>query len=37
MTGKRVPFQDRVREVVGVWSALVDRDAVPAEITMVES
>jgi hypothetical protein len=37
MTGKRVPFQDRVREVVGVWSALVDRQAVPAEITLVES
>jgi hypothetical protein len=37
MTGKRVPFQDRVREVVGVWSALVDRDAVPATVTMVES
>jgi hypothetical protein len=37
MTGKRVPFQDRVREVVGVWSALVDRNAVPATITMVES
>jgi hypothetical protein len=37
MTGKRVPFQDRVREIVGVWSALVDRDAVSATITMVRS
>ena len=37
MTGKRVPFQDRVREIVGVWSTLVDRDSVAATIVMVES
>ena len=37
MTGKRVPFQDRVREIVGVWSTLVDRNAVPATITVVPS
>ena len=37
MTGKRVPFQDRVREIVGVSSALVDRDAVRPEITVVKS
>ena len=37
MTGKRVPFQDRVREIVGVWSTLVDRNSVPATIVMVES
>jgi Acyclic terpene utilisation family protein AtuA len=37
MTGKRVPHQDRTREVVGVWSSLVPRDAVQPTITMVES
>jgi hypothetical protein len=37
MTGKRGPFQDRVREIVGVWSALVDRNAVEASITVVQS
>jgi hypothetical protein len=37
MTGKRVPFQDRVREIVGVWSTLVDRDSVSATIVMVQS
>lgn len=31
-TGKRVPHQERVREVVGVWSALVPRDAVVPEV-----
>jgi len=36
-TGKRVPHQERVREVIGVWSALVPRAAVRAEITMIES
>lgn len=30
-TGKRVPHQDRVREVIGVWSSLVPRDKVPAK------
>lgn len=37
MTGKRVPFQERVREVVGVWSSLVPRVDVPWSITMLES
>ncbi|MCC7275941.1 MAG: DUF1446 domain-containing protein [Alphaproteobacteria bacterium] len=37
MTGKRVPHQDRVREVVGVWSALVPRAAVMPRITFRES
>jgi hypothetical protein len=37
MTGKRVPHQDRVREVVGVWSALVPRDKVNHRVTMFES
>jgi hypothetical protein len=27
-TGKRVPFQDRTREVVGVWSSLIAREHV---------
>jgi Acyclic terpene utilisation family protein AtuA len=37
MTGKRVPFQERVREVIGVWSSLVPREHVPWSITMIES
>jgi hypothetical protein len=37
MTGKRVPHQDRVREVIGIWSTLVPRAAVPFAITMYES
>jgi hypothetical protein len=37
MTGKRVPHQDRVREVIGVWSALVPRNAVQPSVTMRES
>ncbi len=36
-TGKRVPHQERVREVIGVWSALVPRDAVEAQVVMMES
>ena len=32
MTGKRVPHQDRTREVIGVWSSLVPREAVPRRI-----
>ncbi|HYM04375.1 MAG TPA: acyclic terpene utilization AtuA family protein [Stellaceae bacterium] len=36
-TGKRVPHQERVREVIGVWSTLVPREAVRAEIVMIES
>ncbi|MFO1070783.1 MAG: acyclic terpene utilization AtuA family protein [Geminicoccaceae bacterium] len=37
MTGKRVPHQDRTREVIGIWSTLVPRAAVPWQITMLES
>jgi hypothetical protein len=37
MTGKRVPHQDRVREVIGVWSSLIPRAEVPWSITMHES
>ncbi|MBX3594700.1 acyclic terpene utilization AtuA family protein [Sphingomonas sp.] len=36
MTGKRLPGSDRVREVVGVWSALVPRAAVPPRVHWVE-
>ncbi len=37
MTGKRVPHQDRAREIIGVWSTLVPRDAVPPTIAWYES
>ena len=37
MTGKRVPHQDRVREVIGVWSSLIPRTSVPWSINMYES
>ena len=36
-TGKRVPHQDRTREVIGVWSSLVPREKVPTSITYIES
>lgn len=36
-TGKRVPHQDRVREVIGVWSSLVPRDQVIPAIIYLES
>jgi hypothetical protein len=36
-TGKRVPHQDRTREVIGVWSALVAREQVSASILYFES
>jgi hypothetical protein len=36
-TGKRVPHQDRTREVIGVWSSLVPRARVPASVTYHES
>jgi hypothetical protein len=36
-TGKRVPHQDRVREVIGVWSALIARSEVSASIAYLES
>ena len=37
MTGKRVPHQDRTREVLGVWSALVPREKIVPGITLYES
>ncbi|HEY0181954.1 MAG TPA: acyclic terpene utilization AtuA family protein [Rhodopila sp.] len=37
MTGKRVPHQDRVREVIGVWSSLTPRQNVPWHINYYES
>ena len=37
MTGKRVPHQDRTREVIGIWSSLVPREAVPPLISWYES
>ena len=37
MTGKRVPHQDRTREIIGIWSSLVAREAVKPTITFVES
>lgn len=36
-TGKRVPHQDRTREVIGIWSTLVPRDQVEAEIQYFKS
>jgi hypothetical protein len=36
-TGKRVPHQDRTREVIGVWSSLVPRERVPASVNYFES
>jgi hypothetical protein len=36
-TGKRVPHQERVREVVGVWSSLVPRERLQPRITYFES
>ena len=36
-TGKRVPHQDRTREVIGVWSSLVPRDKIPATVNYFES
>ncbi|OZI34004.1 ABC transporter substrate-binding protein [Bordetella genomosp. 10] len=34
-TGKRVPHQDRVREVIGLWSTLVPRDTVRCTVQFV--
>jgi hypothetical protein len=31
-TGKRVPFQDRVREVIGIWSTLVEKRCVTGRV-----
>jgi hypothetical protein len=36
-TGKRVPHQERTREVIGVWSSLVPREKVPATVHYFES
>jgi Acyclic terpene utilisation family protein AtuA len=36
-TGKRVPHQERLREIIGVWSALVAREKITPEITIYES
>jgi hypothetical protein len=37
MIGKRPPFGERVREVIGVWSALAPREAVTADVKIYES
>ena len=37
MTGKRVPHQDRAREIIGVWSSLVDRTKINPTINFYES
>lgn len=34
-TGKRVPHGDRVREVIGIWSMLIDRQRVRPQIDFV--
>lgn len=37
MTGKRFPHQDRTREIIGIWSSLVERTKINPKITMYES
>jgi len=37
MTGKRVPFQERTREIIGVWSSLVPREKITPIISYYES
>lgn len=37
MTGKRVPHQERTREIIGVWSTLIPRERVPHSIAWFES
>ncbi len=37
MTDKRVPHQDRTREIIGVWSSLVAREKVVPSINFYES
>ena len=37
MTGKRVPHQDRTREIIGVWSSLVPREKIVPTISFFES
>ena len=36
-TGKRVPHQDRTREIIGVWSSLVPREKLTPSIVYLES
>ncbi len=36
-TGKRVPHQDRVREIIGVWSSLVPRERIVPTLRFFES
>ena len=36
-TGKRVPHQERTREVIGVWSSLVAREKIRPGIRYLES
>jgi hypothetical protein len=36
-TGKRVPHQDRAREVIGVWSSLVAREQIAPSVAFFES
>jgi hypothetical protein len=37
MTGKRVPHQERTREIIGVWSSLVPREKITPSINFYES
>lgn len=37
MTGKRVPHQDRTREIIGVWSSLVPREKITPTLSFFES
>lgn len=37
MTGKRVPHQDRTREIIGVWSSLVPREKITPSLSFYES
>jgi len=37
MTGKRVPHQDRTREIIGVWSSLVPRERITPTLSFYES
>jgi hypothetical protein len=37
MTGKRVPHQDRTREIIGVWSSLVAREKIIPSLNFYES
>ena len=37
MTGKRAPFQERTREIIGVWSSLVPREKITLAISHYES